>query len=279
MTRRTDQYTFREIRTNVRWKHIKPVFISYGNGVVVKNGHVSLYAIDEEMARRIMLSGSVRKWRPIHYSSVVWIDLDSRDGINELVDRLCELDWYFSVFDSGNKGYHICFKRDAMPSNLLAYKDKLLVSEYFRDLKCYSDFDLGIYHALHLFRAVGCTHEKTRIKKHHICTRRGNVIPCSDHYEVSILSQDVAARCDVTHEYSEWEKLRNVLFFHNGPGANGSRYQTMWKLGKDLCKAGLSSNQISVLMELYNASFGNPHCAEEVARAVKDSVRAVRGTQ
>jgi len=275
MIRRTDIYSWREVRVRVRWKHIKPVFIDFGAGVVHKNAHIGLYAVTEEMARRIMLSGSVRRWTPIHYSTIVWIDLDTKDptAISELVGRLRELGWFFTVFDSGHKGYHICFKREAVPSDELAYKDKALVREHFKDLRCYRDFDRGIYHPLHLIRGVGCYHEKSGKRKTPLCTVRGSVIPSSDGYDVSHLQRYLYERADVSAVENVWERLRNTSCFHNGP--HGSRYTAIWKLAKDLTKLGLSRSQILALCEVYNDSFDNPHEHQEIQRGVADGIRAV----
>ena len=275
MTRRTDIYCWREVRIRVRWKFVKPVFDNFGSGIVHKNGHVSLYAVTEEMARRIMISGSVRKWLPIHYSSVVWIDVDSMEGIDELLDRMIELDWFFTVFVSGSKGYHVAFKRDAVPSDELAFKDKRLVIDHFRDLRVFKDFDLQIYHPLHLFRGVGCFHEKTRATKSPVFTHKGSVRPCSDHYEVSLLQRFVAERVDAGQIDCLWEALRYGLCYHSGPA--GSRYTAIWKLAKDLARLHLTQSQIQAICEVYNASFDNPHGGEEVSRAVTDGIIAITG--
>lgn len=273
--RQSNDFCYREVRVNVRRKFPVPCYVDLGNGIVTKNGHVSLYAITEDMAKKIRLSGSVKGWMPIHYSSVCWIDVDSIEAGDEVEKRCRELKFRFARYFSGNKGWHFAIKRIAEPDAELFGKDRVFVRKHFRDLACFQYFDLSIYHPLHLLRGVGCIHEKTRYRKEFVSGSRGTNIPDVREYVVDSITKYTAIYYQQFYGANAWNAVRNLCCLHNGPPPGGSRYQTIWRLSKDLFRQGLSTTQVMAFVEVYNGSFENPHEHQEVERAVRDAARAI----
>ena len=268
------EFIYREVRLRVKWKYPVPKFVPMGFGIVAKNGHVSLYAITEETAKRIQLSGSIRGWMPIHYSSVVWIDVDDFASGDEVEQRCKELDLFYARYFSGSKGWHFAIKRAAQPDGELYAKDRVFVRKHFHDLSAFRHFDLSIYHPMHLLRGVGSIHEKSRKRKVLVSFHRGKNIPDVSDYIPDTITKSAAIHYQQNFGDDSWANVRNLMCFHNGH--EGSRYLALWRLAKDLVREGLSSTQVRSIVEVYNGSFENPHECSEIERAVSDAEKAVK---
>lgn len=264
----------REVRLRVKWKFPVPCYVDYGPGIVSKNGHVSMYAVTKEIAKKIQLSGSIKGWMPIHYSSVVWLDVDDISSGDEVEARCKELDFFYARYFSGNKGWHFAIKRKAEPDAELYAKDRVFVRNTFKDLPAFKHFDLSIYHPVHLLRGVGSIHEKTRKRKILVSYRKGSSIPDVSGLRPDTLTKHAAIYYNQNFKDDLWATLRNLLFFHNGPA--GSRYQALWRLAKDLYREGLSNTQVNAIIEVYNGSFENPHESSEIQRAISDAEKAIQ---
>lgn len=271
--RQKSDFIYKEVRLHVRHKFYIPCFYPHGHGLVVKNGHVSLYSVTKEVAKKIQLSGSIKGWMPVHYSSVCWIDVDDLESGDEVEQRCKELGFFYARYFSGRKGWHFAIKRKAEPCTELYAKDRVFVRKFFSDLPAFNHFDLSIYHPMHLFRGIGCRHEVTRLPKKLVSFNRGqNIIDISE-YPTDAISKRLAMYSRQSFDDNSWTTLRNAMCWHNGP--EGSRYTALWQLAKDLFRNGMTRGQVQILCEVYNDSFDNPHDAKEVDRAIGDAAKAI----
>lgn len=271
-----DSYCYREKRCHLRLKYIKPRFSNLGHGIVTANAHVGMYAVTADTARKIELSGSIRNHRPVHYSSVLWVDVDSIVSAKAIVKaaRMHNLD--FNVYFSGNKGMHLAIRRDAVPSSDLFARDKAIVQDLFKGSEGYLDVDTSIYHPMHVLRAVSCKHEKTGKVKRLVYKFRGGAIPNARDYEPSLMARNPIHFEPCDWGIDIWERVLTVMATHQVHSYN-TRYHALWGLARDLCKVDCPITLIDSLVRLFNDRFNKPHQPEEVQRAVSDGVYSVKG--
>lgn len=272
MKLKADDYCYKEKRVHLRKKWISPVMIQAGNGVVECNAHCSIYSYTKETRDQILKAGTVRKFKPIHYSRILWIDADTCECGRELTDKLKELDISFDRYVSGRKGYHFAIEREAEPSEYLCYQDHDLVVDLLKTMTHFEDVDLSIYKPMGLIRSVGCRHEKTRRPKHLDMTFKGSTKLSVVGREVSSLQRYAASFTPPPPENS-FDAIKLAVI--NANGNLHTKYHNLWTFAKDLFKAGLSEPTTLELLLNYNETFKDPKSSSEVERAMKDARRAV----
>lgn len=264
-------FTYREKRLRVAWAPGAPYFVDFGPTLPTTNAHVSLYAFTHPQSRAIAMSGSVKGWRPVHFSAELIVDCDTLQSAVDVEEVLRHKDVSFNKYSSGNKGFHYHIPRECEPSDDLCLRDKLLVESMFPGV----ELDTGIYRPMHLIRGIGCAHEVTRRRKALVDEFVGEcVLSCND---ITPSQADVqwfraSENCD---SRSEWARFQDRVIMHHPVGSKGSRNLAIFCLAKDLYRSGLSSDVVQELCEHFNAAHQHPHDDAEVLRAVTSAIAQV----
>lgn len=126
----------------------------------ISGGHISVYNFDDHTAKAIGFEKNyVIKKNAIWYSKDLLIDVDDKQHVPAVRDKLKQLEISYDLYETGGKGVHFHVPRENMPSNALPYSDLtfLTTNSIFTDPQVY-----GLFHTI---RNIGAIHEKTNKAK------------------------------------------------------------------------------------------------------------------
>lgn len=185
-------------------------------------GFHSLYGVTREVAEKLKEVGVAGYTGPV-WSKTLALDCDQGEAGRRTADRLLiSLGLGFTVYKSGNKGFHYYIDREVAPSADLPQQDKEFVKGFSNahpDL-----FDLSIYTHLHLFRAIGGKHEKTGERKQRLYTVKGNEL----HFEEDALPKEELN----SHWITNYQSIFDSPYINSliTPSVEGDRHRHLVKL-------------------------------------------------
>lgn len=234
----------------------QPTFVP--GGKVPAQGFSSLYGVTKETAEAIVQAGTTRLFKGVVWSERLWIDMDSYEAAEPTERRLVEMGLDFVSYDSGGKGAHFGILRLHPPSHLLPYKDKQWVKENFPNA------DPSIYTHLHLFRNVGCVHEKTGRKKELVSTQEGAALELPELKE-STSYTEVIERRDQESVFECYRVMAECV-----PQTNGQRHASLVRLAYALRdEAKLDAKMASWWLGEVNKLYEQPKGSDEIEKIIR----------
>jgi hypothetical protein len=229
-------------------------------------GYTSVYSFDEAAAeeiKRVKSSKGLSKY--CAYSTNLIIDIDGTDldaargYLADIERRLTELDLGYDVWFSGGKGFHVVLKHDLLKSAHLPHSHEM----FLESIGIKSDYSL--YRHGSLISLPGCVHRRTKIKKHLLKTVEGNLVT------IPIVEKPVI-EYDIQSDLSQMEALFfRLLAVLSKPPDIGNRHTTLWGLGKDLKRLGLSFCTAVELLQKVNEKWENKKTEDEVTQAIEQA--------
>lgn len=275
-----EEYSWREKRCHMHtltvphWMDTKSTTLPEGNA------HYSMYGLTKTGKDTYMEMYTRRHKFLEHYSSELIIDVETRTGLEAILQICHDKDWSYTLFDTGSNGGggHFSIPRDALPSDFLYIRDSAFVELEFENVP---DIDFGIYTPMHLIRGIGKIHERTRKQKKLVSSYVGSVLPSVQTFSLSELqilchTKRVDALKPVIS--SDWTKFQQSMFRHTPTNIKqGGRHMALYCVAKDAFKTGLDSNAVMGICTLFNLQLENPHSEEDLKKAVYQAERAVCG--
>lgn len=240
------------------------------------SGYCSVYAFDSTARFAIQAQGDSKGLArfPV-YSDRLWIDIDAADSSPQEVERvkaytrqitrqLQDLDYNFTVWDSGSKGFHICVKIEPMLGKDVPWSQLQYVQH---TLKLNTDFSL--YQHGRLLSNPGRLHPKTGRKKSKVFEHRGNTtltIPMVKAPDRITVDSDSLTDMDMAR--IALSRLGSLILDAPLPG---NRHTSYWSVASQCLEAGLKSDLVCGLLCWVNQMSENPKEQSEVERAVKQA--------
>lgn len=240
-------------------------------------GYCSVYAFEESAKWAIKAQGDATGLSrfPV-YSDRLWIDIDSADSTPQEVERVKEytreltrqfktLDYSFTVWDSGSKGFHIAiviepmFGRDVPWSQLQYIKAAGITCDY------------SLYQAGRLLSNPGRLHPKTGRKKTKVFEHKGSVIlsiPMLKSPDKPDLDSDSLTDSDMARI-----ALNRLSCMIQDAPLPGMRHTTMWSVASQCLEAGLKYDLVFGLLCWVNKMNPSPKDEAEVERAVRQAAQ------
>lgn len=237
------------------------------------SGYFSVYLFDEAACFSIRAQGdSTGLSRFPVYSDRLWIDFDASDSTTQEVERvkayvrevtrqLQALDYNFTVWDSGSKGFHIAIKIDPMVGKDVPWSQGQYVQTTMK-LTC----DLSLYQHGRLLSNPGRVHPKTGRRKTKVFSHQGSTI-LSIPMLVAPKKLDVDSDSLTDADLGRIGYQRLASFIQDTPLA-GMRHTKLWSLASGLFEAGMSRDLVSMNCLYVNKFLPDPKPDDEVLRAV-----------
>lgn len=223
-------------------------------------GFTSLYRITLESAEGILEATTTAGFKGSVWSEKLWIDLDSKETLDKTKEILNGLGVSYSVWFTGNRGYHIGIQRDAQPSHVLPEQDK----SWVRRTVPYAD--LGIYTHLHLFRLPGTRHSKTGVRKELVGTAPGRSLVHAPYERPRVHSPSVIQSSNSTSSvFSDFLVMSQL-----GRVRVGNRHSTLVRTGFALRDRGLDSGFTRTWLIEMNKQFQEQKSHEEIEKIIQD---------
>lgn len=240
------------------------------------SGYCSVYAFTEAAKFAVQAQGNaVGLGRFPVYSDRLWIDIDAADSSPQEVERVKEytrqltrqfrdLDYSFSVWDSGSKGFHIAIKIEPMFGRDVPWSQREFVE---KNLKVVCDFSL--YQAGRLLSNPGRVHPKTGRRKTKVFGFDGTTvlsIPMLTTPEKSLVDSD--SLTDQDRARIALNRMQSMILDSPLPGM---RHTVLWSVASQAIEAGLKSDLVFGLLCWINKMSPNPKAESEVLRAVQQA--------
>jgi hypothetical protein len=242
----------------------------------VDSGYFSVYLFDEAAAFAIRAQGDSTGLSrfPVH-SDRLWVDFDASDNspqevervkayVREVTRQLQALDYNFTVWDSGSKGFHIAIKIDPMQGKDVPWSQGQYVQNTLK-LTC----DLSLYQHGRLLSNPGRVHPKTGRRKTKVYEHRGSTILFIPML-VAPKKLDVDSDSLTDADLGRIGFQRLASFIQDTPLA-GMRHTKLWSLASGLFEAGMSRDLVSMNCLYVNKFLPDPKPEEEVLRAVNQA--------
>lgn len=233
-------------------EHTKKVFLRRGNMLPEADtdlpGFHTVYRFSEEAAEEIRKQGNSRGFSrfPV-FADSVWFDFDDdRNEIKHLISVLDQHKLGYTVYTTGNRGFHVSVPHTPLFDVTVPYTHKKLVEDL--GVTC----DPTLYQHSRLLRTIGTVHEKTGKPKQVIDHVDGEAI-----LEISLRSPEESRFkiCEVADEELLPFLLSSLArLYGNSPG-EGRRHTTCWGLARDAARCGLSFETTLELLLTMNASW------------------------
>jgi hypothetical protein len=232
-----------------------------------KRGFTSVYGFDAKTAGFFKDAGTTKgaKHFPV-YSERLWMDFDNADAECEVVvNTAIERGLRVEVYDTGNRGYHVCLFHQPVFDKRLPYSQKA----WIKDQKFNVDFCL--YQAGHLLRLNGTRHEKTGRIKSLTFSQPGDI------FELPLLDEPVRERriSDTNGDFSISDFSNMLVWFTRNPPKNGERNHKCFSLAAGLLAAGVSVGAMTELVTLMNIELPDPIDDEELSRTLSSAVSTI----
>lgn len=237
------------------------------------SGYCSVYAFDSMAKFSIEAQGNAQGLGrfPV-YSDRLWIDIDAADSspgeiervkeyARELTKRFRDLDYHFTVWDSGSKGFHIAIKITPMFGLGVPWSQKQFVE---KSLNVVCDFSL--YQSGRLLSNPGRVHPKTGRRKSKVFEHQGATvltIPLLDAPTRSDLDLDTLT--DQDQARIALNRLQSLILDSPLPGM---RHTSTWSVASQCLEAGLKYDLVCGLLCWVNKMSPTPKDESEVERAV-----------
>lgn len=191
------------------------------------------------------------------------IDLDDgEESIHELLKLLRELDYSYTAYVSGGKGYHIFIKCEE------SYRIDLPALHQVMAVNLAPTCDRSLYRHSSLIRLPGTVHEKTGKIKEVIERHLGSnllMLP-----ELAIAPPREIVKSSRTAVYMYYQTLADAVQYSI---ATGGRHNKLWQIAKDGFEAGIPYNQVLSDMQVANAFFSPPKELYEVEHVLETTYR------
>jgi len=238
-------------------------------------GFCSVYAFTAEAKLAIRAQGdsSGLSRFPV-YSDVLWMDLDIsndtpeerqriREYARELTRRFKEADYFFTVWDSGSKGFHIGVRIEPMFGKDVPWSQSQFITT--SGIIC----DMSLYQHGRLFRNPGSVHQKTGRKKTKLYEHKGSNV-----LSIPMLKAPERSDLDLS-TLSDSDKARIGLYrlqatIQDAPKP-GMRHTTLWGTATSLLEGGLKYDLVCGLLYWANDMLPEPKTKDEVERAVQQA--------
>lgn len=226
-------------------------------------GYESVYYFSESDALKIKQNENSKGMNRLSVGSDrLMIDIDKgEDGLQAVGKILEDKGYGFKLYSSGSKGYHIELSHIPLYDKRLPYSHKHFLKSLLG--KAFEYVDPTLYQHGRLISLVGRIHPITRRKKVLIKEFPGKQveIPIVDEPEIESTFK------------AQIEPLSHALlkaFDASSIEPNiGQRHMVLWRVGKSLSEAGLSSDTTQEILEGINESWDNPKESKDVLQVVK----------
>lgn len=224
------------------------------------HGFSTVYSFSEEHANIIRSSGSSKGLNkyPV-YADCITFDLDNGDKyLKPLIEWFTEKGLGYRLYDSGNKGYHLCVDHTPIYDIDLPYTHRLLAEATG------VEYDPTLYQAGRLLRNIGTIHEKSGRPKQLIEEVEGESLleitlrhPPESRFKISEVEDE---------ELLPFVFSRVAQLVNNSPGA-GRRHVTFYGLAKDAARCGISFDTVLEMCQLVNSTWGGDSKESEQVRS------------
>lgn len=235
------------------------------------SGYCTVFAFDKFAAEAIRAqSNSQGLGRFPVYSDRLWIDID-RDNLSEanaytkiVANILKRLDYSFSVWESGGKGYHVCVKISPMFGHDVPHSQRCFVETL--QLQC----DYSLYQHGRLLSNPGRIHPKTKKKKSKVWEYIGSVQPSIPIVQApikSVIETDLLTNEDLIR--LAYSRLGSFLLDAPLPG---NRHTAIWSIAMQMFEAGMPHELVLHTMLFLNSQLPSPKSKEEVCLAINQAL-------
>lgn len=221
-------------------------------------GYRSVYMFSESDAKK--MEGSSKGFdQYVPHSNELIIDIDSGEWDLEMCTGLLGHDGFeYTVFSSGNKGYHVVLTLDKLyADHRLPYSQRKWVEQLGMA------FDPSVYKHSSLISLEGRIHPVTKKRKTKLYHQPGKplVLPLVSPPEKQIVIGD-----DEESLKLGTAQLHSLVA---NPPTEGNRHGALWSCSKSLAEAGIPLEAALEFLQVINDKWPNPKAESEVERAVK----------
>jgi hypothetical protein len=274
-----EQFSWREKRCNLRSIPLFPFYFDTKQTTCPEgNAHYSLYGITKGDAIRYEDLLTKRHVIYEHYSAEIIVDVETKEGLDVVVEICHANDWNFGVYETGSNktGAHVHINRHAEPSEILYARDLCFVWKYFEGVP---DIDDSIYKPMHLIRGIGRINETTKRKKKLIYSNTGSAIPSVQDISIPEILQMRHEKMKFDNKTTfdtNWTKFQRAVLRNNPIGMRkGRRYVGFYAFSRDLAKCGLGADTAFNILKMFNSQLEEPDDVIDVERAVNDAFKSV----
>lgn len=208
------------------------------------------------------------------YSDRLWIDIDATNDTPQELERVKQytrdltrqfqtLDYNFTVWDSGSKGFHIAIKIEPMFGKDVPWSQLQYIQS--AGITC----DYSLYQHGRLLSNPGRVHPKTGRKKSKVFEHAGNTTlsipmlksPDKPELDLNTLTDSDLARIALN-------RLNSLIQDAPMPGM---RHTTFWSTASQCLEAGLKSDLVYGLLSWANKFSPTPKDDSEIKRAVEQA--------
>lgn len=239
------------------------------------SGYCSVYAFEQSAKWAIKAQGSSQGLSrfPV-YSDRLWIDIDAADDSPQEVERVKQytrdltrkfqaLDYSFTVWDSGSKGFHIAIRIEPMFGKDVPWSQ----AEWVRGAGITCDFSL--YQHGRLLSNPGRLHPKSGRKKSKVFEHKGSVTlnvpmliaPSKPDLDLETLTDSDMGKIALN-------RLGSLIYDAPLPGM---RHTSYWSTASQCLEAGLKYDLVLGLLCWINKMSPSPKDESEIERAVKQA--------
>jgi hypothetical protein len=248
----SEQYCFYLISDSLYYPLI-PVFV-HRDELPSKRGFSSLYAVSQEGREAIERAGTVRGYKGPVWSPTLSLDFDTYEAGYRAEEKIKELGYDYTLYDTGGRGVHINILCSIGPSHILPGLHRQYVESHFPEA------DKSIYSHLHLFRLPGTQHERTGKTKQTVSRQPG----------ISLRLSKLSVKEPVLEHKtlgSIFENFQVMQLSH--PVVVGHRHATLVKLCYALKAHGLGKDLAEWWARECNSGYSNPKSPEDVSKIVR----------
>ena len=182
------------------------------------------------------------------HANTLPIDCDTQNVFNDVLNKVLLTNLKYKAYTSGNKGGHIELFHNWIGSFQLPYFHKITALSFNRAI------DVSIYKPSSLYRLPNTTHIKSGNKKVLIQQGEGGQLELPSPFVFAIPQPATLIKEDDGNGFA-FTRLAQMY------GANvpiGTRFWTLWNIGKSLTEHGLSYATVKELLSNLNNSWTNP---------------------
>lgn len=230
-------------------------------GKIVANapdpGYSSLYGFLEKPSSAIGLN------KKSVYAEEITLDLDGGDDELAIAEEILqEYGYGYRVYSSGGKGYHVMIPHYPASGLHLPYSHLRWVQDHKLP------HDVTLYQHGRLLSLPGRIHPKTKQRKRLVKEVLGEMA------FVHIQEPEIVV---AEPKFSDADDLKTAVvrlcsLVVNGP-SQGDRHMTLWKMARDMMKAGWDFDTSLDILLTINDTWENPKTEKEVRKAVRGAYK------